>query len=177
MLLLASWLPGCGGADKASGVRVTPDEFFSGELKRLKPHVDFRAACFKIAASRSLECCPELEMYCDGQRVDKPKYGFLRDSGAGEVTLSWRRKKDPETDQTYYHLIVGGLKSFSRIVDEPVSKQKIAFAFGPIIIREPVELNKAGDSTIVWAMGTGSDGTNIDLTKAEEARKLLQTAP
>lgn len=177
ILLLAYWLSGCSSTDEKPAVRVTPDEFFSGELKRLKPHVDFQAACFKVAASGTFTCRPDLEMYCDGRRVDKPKYGFNSDPRAGEVTLSWRKKSNAETGQVYYDLAVGGLESFSRYIDEPVSKQKIAFAFGPISIREPVELKKSGDSTIVWALGTGSAGSNPAVTTGKEARKLLQTAP
>jgi hypothetical protein len=148
-------------------MRVTPTEFFSGELKRLKPHVDFDAACFKIETRGSVRCRPEIEMWCDGKRVDKPKYGYLRDRGADEVTLSWRRKV--VDNQVAYPVTIGGLYTFSRHIEEPKSAQKVEIAFGPVSIRKPLELKSKGDSVIVWAMGTGH---GADLGKAEDVEKM-----
>jgi hypothetical protein len=154
-------------------LRITPTEFFSGELKRLKDHVDFDASCFKLAAGVSARCRPTLELWCDGERVDHPKYGSRDDRHSDEVTVSWRRRyRDGE--QPLYELAVGGIRSFGRRFEKPKSKQKAEVGFGPITIRKPVELKAPDCSVIVWAMGAG-DGA--DLNKPEQAEKMLQTAP
>jgi hypothetical protein len=174
--LFAFCLLGCREAEEAPLVRITPAEFFSGELKRLKPHVDFHAACFKITTSGSVKCRADIEMWCDGKRVDEPRHGAGVDPAAGEVTLSWRKTSDPRTGKVYHYVVVGGLIEFGRTIEEPVSKQKIEAAFGPVDIRQPVELQATGDSAIVWAVGTGH-GAFLEKPKDVKKKKMLQTAP
>src|SRR5262249_24307196 len=146
----------------------------SGDLIRLKPHIDFQAVCFKVVTRGPLTCYPDIEMWSDGERVDRPKYGADTDPDADELTLSWRRKTDP-TGQTFsFSLMVGGMVSYKRVILKPVSKQKTGVAFGPRAIKQPVELKAVGDSAIVWAMGGGKPG---DLGKPKDVEKMLNTAP
>ena len=43
---------GCGSRNTAATViRVAPEEFFTGELKRLEPHLEMTAACVKLHAT------------------------------------------------------------------------------------------------------------------------------
>jgi hypothetical protein len=153
-------------------LQITPAEFFTGELKRLKPHVDFQAACFKIAKQGRVWCLADVQMWCDGVELESDKYVPLVAQDADEVTLSWRRKQ--EAGKTQYHVTVGGMTSFRRRLDEPRSKQKIEVAFGPILLRKPVTLKAAGDAAVVWAIGTGK---GADLTMPEEVEKMMKTAP
>jgi len=101
--LFSFWVLGCRVAEetpKVSSIRITPTEFFSGDLKRLKPHVDFRAACFKVTTQGPVECRGSVEMWCDGERVGISKSEGNLDTNAGEVTLSWRRKSFPRGGTT-----------------------------------------------------------------------------
>ena len=156
-------------------MKVTPTEFFSGELKRLKEHVDFKAACFKIVTSGHVECRPSVEMWCDGERVDHPSYGFVEDPHAGEVTMSWRRRV--VKGKVEYYVVVGGIKTFDRTIEQPKSKQHIVYAFGPVLIKKPVTLKKKDGSVVVWAMGAGGAGEPADLANPKEVNRMLKTAP
>jgi hypothetical protein len=162
----------------SQGVRITPAEFFTGDLKRLKDHVDFEAVCFKTETHGSLQCDLGIQMWCDGERVDIPKYGSLRDSNTKEISVSWRRERQAN-GRVMYRMSVGGMISFGRNIEEPVSKRKIDFRFGPIMIENPVELRRAGDSAVVWALGTGANDTSepADLTKPDKVEKMLNRAP
>src|SRR6266852_1722079 len=63
-------------AEAKDVVSITPVDFFSGELKRLKGHLDFvSAVCFKIKLEGRARCVPEVEVWCEGERVDIAKYG------------------------------------------------------------------------------------------------------
>jgi hypothetical protein len=158
---------------KPPSVRVTPEDFFSGPLKRLKPHVDFNAACFKVTTRGPVRCRPTIEMWCDGERVDNPKYGSVDDPVAGELTLSWRWD-GPRKGPLRFKLVVGGLTHFGRAIDEPVSRQKITQQFGPECIDKPIELKSVEDSAVVWAMGAGPA---VDVRKPAEVKEAIKKAP
>ena len=77
-------------------VQITPIDFFSGELKRLKSHVDFDGVCFKIGGELANQCRPSVEMWCDGKRVDRPKYGIGLPQSDNEISFSWRKLEAKE---------------------------------------------------------------------------------
>jgi hypothetical protein len=111
-------------------------------------------------------------MWCDGKRVDKPKYGYRRDKQSDELTLSMRQKF---TDgKTEYLVSIGGQKSFGRRIEKPKPSQKVEVEFGPLTINKPVEIKSVGGSAIVWAMGAGN-GASLD--KQDEVERMLKTAP
>jgi hypothetical protein len=160
------------GCDQAPDVvEITPTDFFSGDLKRLKPHVDFQAVCFKIKKRATTQCSVEVEMWCDGRRVDRPNFGANRDWDADEVTMSWRKRV--EKGKAQYHVSVGGLDSYYRVLEVPKSTQKITRGFGPGSIEKTVKLKSPGNS-IVWALGVGE---GADLAKPEEVQAMLNRAP
>jgi hypothetical protein len=156
-------------------VRVTPTEFFSAELRRLKPHLDFLAAdAFKIITNGPATLDPDVEVWCDGQRVDHPKHGLGRDDQAGELTLTVRRVEGTNADRIRYRVTVGGLVSFQRVLESPVPARPAGVAFGPITIDQPIVLQQGTKSAVVWAMG-GGDG--LDLTKQESVDRQLEKLP
>jgi len=163
-----------GGDEPAPLLRITPTEFFSGELKRLKPHVDFSAVCFKITAHGPYRCRPDVEMWCDGERVDHPKYGLRTDKDSEEETFSWRWREARMGKQSEFSVTFGGQEQFGRSLEVPVSKQPIVKGFGPLWISKPVELKGEHDSMIVWMVGAG-DGAQPD--EPEEVEKYLKVAP
>jgi hypothetical protein len=159
-------------APPAYALRLTPAEFFTGELKRLKQHVDFQAVSFKIAKQDHVRCWPDIQMWCDGKRRDSGKYAYQVDWHSDEVSLSWRRKEVGR--RVEYDIRLGGLVTCQRVLEEPSSKQKIEVEFGPVMIRKPVTLNAVGDSAVVWVMGTGY---GADPAKPEQFKKMVRTAP
>src|SRR5262249_2015319 len=101
------------------------------------------------------------------------KYGILTDRHSDEVTLSWRTVKD-ENGAMQHRVVVGGMESFGRVIDEPKSKQEVKVAFGPVAIRQPGVLNGVGNSVSVWAKGMGHGAY---LGKPEKVENMLKTAP
>jgi hypothetical protein len=81
-------------------VSITPVDFFSGELKRLKRHLDFVSAlCFKIKTEGRAQCVPEIEVWCEGKRVDIAKYGYETDPRSDEVSFTLRRIVSRKADK------------------------------------------------------------------------------
>jgi hypothetical protein len=159
-------------------IRISPTDFFSGELRRLKDHVDFDAACFKVARRGPVRCGPSLEVWCDGEIVGPGKLGGRGDRLSEEVTLSWRRITTWD-NRLQYRLKVGGMSTFGFVLDEPKSRQEVQFHFGPVTIAEPVELKSERDSAVVWVLGAGraTDRPDIDLSDRVKVQKMLDTAP
>jgi hypothetical protein len=161
-------------------VRVTPAEFFSGELKRLKHHLDFLSAvCFKVKTQGPVSCRPDVEVWCDGERVDLAKYGYTRDDQSDEVNFTVRILEPNLRESVRYRAVVGGVMNFGRYLKRPESKKEIEAAFGPIWLEEPVEMKPGVESVIVWAMGSTARGGGdvLDLFKPEVAEKRLQELP
>jgi len=152
---------------------ITPTEFFSGDLKRLKSHVDFKAWCFKIDSPGSLRCRPEIEMWCDGKRVDKGSYGVGQPDSDNELTLSLRT--EIVNKEKVYLIRIGGLHNYGRRIKKPKSTQKVEVEFGPVTISKPIEMKSKGESAIVWVMGAGHH--DVILGKSEEVEKMLKSAP
>jgi hypothetical protein len=156
-------------------IRINPVDFFSGELRRLEPHLEFASAvCFKIEKSDNIECLPEIEMWCDGERVDIAKYGFRSDGIANEITLVLRRLEIGEAGKVQFRVSVGGSRSFNRVIDKPNSMKLVKAEFGPISIDKPVQLTTKNRSMVVWAIGAGK---GVDLTKQDDFEKKLKTLP
>jgi len=156
-------------------VRVTPTEFFSGALKRLEAHFDHSSAvCFNVRIQGGVTIWPDVEMWCDGKRVDRPRYGTKNDERSDEVTIVLREGERTDKDGKLYRVSVGGIESFVRDLKEPRSRQEIKVAFGPVSITEPLEFKPSVNSIVVWAMGAG-DG--IDLSKQGEIQKRLESLP
>jgi len=161
-------------AEPAKGlIRITPTEFFSGELKRLKPHVDFQASCFKIKTEGPLRCWLDIEVWCDGEEIKRGGRGYLDDPTSDEISLSFRQEIK-KGDVWNYTVRTGGLITHGRSMDEPKSKQEIEVLFGPTAIRKPIELKSERESAIVWAVGAGH-GFHLD--NQVEAEKKLNAAP
>jgi len=160
--------------ESAWNIRVTPTEFFSGELKRLKPHLDFTAAeCFKIKIKGPVELNPDFQLWRNGKRVDIRKYGMRVDKGSDELTFTVRRLRDTKKG-VVYRVRVGGLLTFGRYFEQPPFGKDVKVAFGPICIEKPIELKPGADPVIVWAMGVGH---GFDLTKPKEAEIKLRKSP
>jgi hypothetical protein len=155
-------------------VYITPVDFFSGELKRLKGHLDFvSAVCFKIKTEGRVRCVPEAEVWCEGERVDRSNYGFKTDARSDEVSFTLRRIVNAKSDKVQYHATFGGIRSFDRILDEATPRRHLKVAFGPVSVEQKVEL-KRGDSVVVWAMGGGH---GVDLSKPNEVENELKKLP
>ena len=155
-------------------VHITPVDFFSGDLKRLKGHLDFVSAiCFKIKTEGRARCVPEVEVWCEGERVDIAKYGVRTDKHSDEVSFTLRRVVNPKSDKVQYHATFGGMQSFERILDKPTPRKQLNLAFGPVSVEHPVEL-KPGDSIVVWAMGGGH---GVELSKPDKVKTELKKLP
>jgi hypothetical protein len=155
-------------------VRVTPTEFFSGELKRLKAHVDFLAVCFKVKIEGAVEVRPYVEVWSDGMQVDLGKYGATDGKESDEVTFSLRKLPTTDPDRVMYLAAVGGMISYSRRFEKPKPRLAARVSFGPVTLEQPIVLKPDLDSIIVWAMG-GGDG--LDLSKPEGVDKALKELP
>jgi len=161
-------------AEAEDMVSITPVDFFSGELKRLKGHLDFvSAVCFKIKTAAHVKCEPEVEVWCDGERVDIAKYGCDTDSHSDEVSFTLRRIVNTKSDKVQYQATFGGIKSFDRILDKPTPRQHLNVAFGPLSMEQEIKL-KPGSSIVVWAMGGGH---GVDLSKPDEVEKKIKQLP
>ena len=161
-------------AEAKGMVSITPVDFFSGELKRLKGHLDFvSAVCFKIKTEGCARCVPELEVWCEGERVDIPKYGFWTDVRSDEVSFTLRRIVSRKADKVHYDATFGGIQSFERILEEPTPCKPLNVAFGPLSLEQQVELKK-GNSVVVWAMGGGH---GFDLSKPDQVENEIKKLP
>jgi hypothetical protein len=156
-------------------VRVTPTDFFSGELKRLEHHLDYRSAvCFKFSIQGAVSVWPDVEMWCDGKRVDQRKYGFGGDMRSDEISFMVRQKSEVDNQASEYRVTVGGRYSYARNIVEPKSRQQVNVRFGPVSISQPIELRPGNDSVVAWAMGAGE---GFDLSKQEGLDKQIKALP
>jgi hypothetical protein len=157
-------------------VKVTPVDFFLGELKRLEAHHDFTSAvCFKIKIEGNVRCAPDVELWREGNRIDLPKYGFIIDDHSDEISFSVRTLPPSKEDKVLYRVSVGGMWSFARYLEKPIFREPLEVAFGPVSLEKPIELLPDSDSAVVWAMGGGH---GIGLWKSqEEVEKRLKTLP
>jgi hypothetical protein len=141
-------------------IRVTPTDFFSGDLKRLGPHLAFiSAVCFKVKPGGEVRCRPEMELWREGKRIDIPKYGFRTDPTSDEISFTVRRLPPENGDSTRYMAVVGGMEQFGRVFDKPRFQPPLEVAFGPVSLEKPLDITLQSGSAIVWAMG-GGDGLN-----------------
>jgi hypothetical protein len=153
---------------------VTATDFFSGDLKRLKAHLDFQGACFKVKATGELRCRPQIELWCDGQRVDEySRQSYDIDPSSDEVSVSYRVVVTDKGIRKH-RIILGGMRGFERVIEEPKSKQIVSVAFGPTTIRKPVEIGSPDDSVIVWALGIGRAP---DLADQQAVNGIIEAAP
>jgi hypothetical protein len=159
-------------ASPAYTVRVTPKTFFSGDLKRLEAHLDFSSAiCFEVKSDGLVRCVPDVEMWRNGKRIDKPKYGARLDSSSNEISLVLHESDNVDPRKYKYRITVGGMQWFERTFQEPIPSRRSEVGFGPISIEKPIELKSGNDSAVVWAMG-GGDG--LDLSKPETVSEQLR---
>jgi hypothetical protein len=159
-------------------VRVTPTEFFAGELKRIRPLLDYTSAvCFKVKIDGNVRCRPDIEMWHDGNRVDLQKYLFAVDDHSDEIALTVRELAPDKQGRVHYQAAVTGQCEFARILEKPTLREPLKVAFGPGPIEQPIDLKPGSDSAIVWAMGGGH---GLDLRdpqdKQEEQLKALPWA-
>jgi hypothetical protein len=152
-------------------IRITPVDFFSGDLKRLEDHLDFGhgPSCFKIKGQRWFTCRPEIEVWAEGKRIDISKYASTFTSASDEVSFVVRDTDKNKDGRVVYRASVSGIYRYVRYFEGPPPADKDKdVGFGPIAIGQPVVLKKAGDSVVVWARGQMS---------AEAAAKLVVVAP
>jgi hypothetical protein len=87
-------------------VHVVPEEFFTGELKRLEPHLEMFAACVKLhATGPPMKVCLTLEEVHNG----KPHELGGSESGLdqpNEISLTLRPASDGNAKEKKSHLIV-----------------------------------------------------------------------
>jgi hypothetical protein len=160
------------GAEPAYVVRVTPAEFFSGDLKRLKGHLEFESAvCFKIKIRGAVRIHPDVEMWCDGERVDLPKYGYNRDDQSDELSFTVKRKGQ---DKVQYRAVVGGMLQYQRYLNHPKPQDLFKGGFGPSSVERPFVLKPGHSSRVVWAMGGGN---GVDLDKPEGVDSQIKRLP
>jgi hypothetical protein len=154
-------------------IRVTPAEFFSGELKRLEPHLDFTATLlFKVVIEGSATLEPHVEVWADGDRVDREKYGIRADEQSDEVSFTVRREPRDKHVEPMYRVSLGGMREYVRHLEIPTPRTPAKFGFGPASLNKPFELNPGNKSVVVWVMG---DGDGIDLGEpAEEVERQLK---
>lgn len=156
-------------------IRIEPVEFFSKDLKRLEAHLDFwDAICFKVTVRGPVDCVPEVELWCDGERVDIRKYGVVVNRKSDEVSFALRRVGQTPEGRAVYRATAGGIYTFRRTLEEPKPRRPAGAAFGPGRISEPLEFGPPCESVIVWAMGAGE---GIDLKKQSEVEKKLKEQP
>jgi hypothetical protein len=155
-------------------IRITETEL-SADGKPLKPGVDFQIVRFKIERKDNYYAHATVEMWSDGERIDRPKYGYGEASLPDEVRMTWHflpLKDKPDTVFVY----VLGVREFGRDIKIPQSKQEMKTRFGPIAIPKSVELKSEDSSAVVWALGAMGDGKVADLNKPEEVERMLKTA-
>lgn len=156
-------------------VRITPTDFFSGELKRLKAHHDFTSvACFKIQIEGAVTCEPDVIMLRNGERVDRKSYAYAIDKASDEISLTLRECPPNKDESIWFRVGVGGIYTFSRYLERPVVSPPLEVAFGPVSIGKPAELKPGADSVVVWAMG---GGRGVDLSKPGEVEEKLKRLP
>ena len=158
------------GDEPENSVRITPTEFFSGELARLKPHVGFKAVCFKIARKGSWTCAPVFEFWKDGEKVFYPGYAFDSNEQSDEITMSWRETPAKKKGDRRYYFQTGGIRTFGIDFDVPETPGSEARSF---TIKKSVVLNSQNESPAVWAIHVGGEG---DLSSKESVSKLQRTS-
>jgi len=156
-------------------IRITPVEFFSGELKRLKAHHDFLSAvCFKIKTNGDVTCVPDVIMLRDGNRVDRQSYAYKIDNDSDEISLTLREHPPNKEELIWYRASIGGIRNFARYLERPELPSSLKVMFGPVSICQPCELKPGTESVVVWAMG-GGDG--VDLSKPGKAHEQIRRLP
>jgi hypothetical protein len=106
--LVAIVATGCGsGTTSTTVIRVSPEEFFTGELKRLGPHLELSAAGVKLdPKGPPMKLHIMLEEYNNG----KPRQRSGSESGnndlPNEITVSLKPATDANAKQRRYRLVV-----------------------------------------------------------------------
>jgi hypothetical protein len=157
-------------------IRVTPAEFFSGELKRLEPHHDFGfTACYKVKTEGNVRIRPEVESWREGERIDIGKFLYEINDRSDEISLAVKRLPPGKDDKTWYRVSIGGIWTYARFLEEPTFREPPKVGFGPVSLLEPIELRPGSDSAVVWAMG---DGHGLSLSDTnDKLDKQLKTLP
>jgi hypothetical protein len=156
-------------------ISVTPVNFFSGPIKRLKAHLEFQSAvCFKIKTDGPVSCIPDIELLRNGERVDANKYISEIDESSDEVSLTLRNDYTRNDDKIIYRVAVGGMYTFARYIEKPNLSNPPRVEFGPVSLKDRVDLKPDFQSLVVWAIGGGE---GVDLTKPKEVEKTLKHLP
>src|ERR1700731_814441 len=98
----------------------------------------YSAVCIKIGKQGSVSCEPEVELWCDGKRVDWPKYGSLSDRKSDEITLTVRKVDGGKSRKVEYRVTVSGMRRFNRSFDEPSPRKQSKVRFGPVSLEKPL---------------------------------------
>jgi hypothetical protein len=194
MAISAISLIGCTGGQEDGGaaakpgnskgpflLRITREDFFTGELKRLERHVDFEGYRLIIASRKGFGWIPRVETWLHGTKVrDRVKQGYVFSEGDQELTMSSRVNKLANGRYTV-QLKFDGRYAFERTVSEPETNKTDTLAFfGPVELpyKPPLEVSTKRELPVVlWAAGRGNAGhAATDLEKREETEALLRTA-
>ena len=98
---------GCGsGSTAATVIRVTPEEFFTGELKRLEPHLEMNAACVKLhSTGPPMKLHLSLEEFNNGKPREIARSESDQDEPT-ELSVTLRPVTDVNAKQKKYRVVI-----------------------------------------------------------------------
>jgi len=98
---------GCGSGNTAATViHVTPEEFFTGELKRLEPHLEMNAACVKLhSTGPPMKLHLSLEEFKNGKPREIARSESAQDE-PNEISVTLRPLTDVNAKQKKYRIVI-----------------------------------------------------------------------
>ncbi len=98
---------GCGSGNTAATViRVAPEEFFTGELKRLEPHLEMTAACVKLhSTGPPMKLHVTLEEFKNGKPRELGGSESVQDE-PNEISVTLRPVTDVNAKQKKYRIVI-----------------------------------------------------------------------
>jgi len=176
-LALSSLTTGCAGQPPQQPpqngvVRITPCELFTGELKRLEPHLGLTSGCVKLDYNGpAVPIKLRVEVWKNGKVAGEAGILGTTLSGPGEASISLKEATDSKGQAKYQVVMVlskdNGYLSFTSQVDVPRLKGQVK-SRGPKQLGEPVELSK-DKSVAVWSFEAREAGGMIDGNESVDA--------
>jgi hypothetical protein len=167
VLLVCAWSAVSPGQEQKKIARISRAEMFSGDLKKLEPHLFFATGSVKIEplGQQHFDC--EVELWEKGKRIELPKAGFIvgrmlrQTQDPFECTIS---VKDTTVDGKPKFQITVAFAGFDPVshprflIDNPEKEEWRIFTKRRML-PDPIDL-KAGQSVVAWGLFMGGAGDN-----------------